>query len=195
MPTLLVRHKREEQHRDKCLIMFLMSRYALLLYSRIDGVYDGLYNHSSRSVHPSELLFLFLHSRSRQKPKNVICIFAFCCYYCCYCSGDIDQVIERAFANSVEKIVITGTTLDDSRHALRLADKSANLYATVGCHPTRSDEFDRATGGPDEYCNALHHLIRENEAKVAAIGECGLGKKGEFLFSFSYTYIYIWQVL
>ena len=120
------------------------------------------------------------------KNRIAICIFEFCCFCC---SDDIDQVIERAFANNVVKIVITGTTLDDSRHALRLADKSANLSATVGCHPTRSDEFDRATGGPDEYCNALHHLIRENEAKVAAIGECGLGKKGEF-FSFSYTYIY-----
>lgn len=49
----------------------------------------------------------------------------------------------------------------------------ANLYVTIGCHPTRCGEFVKSNN-PDEYLNALHKLIVENNDKVAAYGECGL---------------------
>ncbi len=44
---------------------------------------------------------------------------------------------------------------------------------TVGCHPTRSNEFETNTT-PDEYFNRLLKLVQENDKKVVAIGECGL---------------------
>jgi TatD DNase family protein len=52
------------------------------------------------------------------------------------------------------------------------------LFATAGCHPTRSTEFDKYHGGPEAYLDALDKLIEENmkgNGRVVAVGECGLG--------------------
>jgi len=48
-----------------------------------------------------------------------------------------------------------------------------NLYCTVGCHPTRCDEFTKSKN-PESYLNSLSDLIKNNRSKVVAIGECGL---------------------
>lgn len=85
----------------------------------------------------------------------------------------MDNVLKRAFANHVEKIIITGTTLEDSKEVLQLASKSDNLYITVGCHPTRCNEFE-TKGTSDEYFNGLLKLVQDNNEKVLAVGECGL---------------------
>lgn len=49
---------------------------------------------------------------------------------------------------------------------------------TVGCHPTRSSEFESHPDGPEGYFNALKAYLNnpETKGKVVAIGECGLGK-------------------
>ncbi len=49
-----------------------------------------------------------------------------------------------------------------------------NLFITVGCHPTRCNEFEK-NNNPDEYFDGLLKLIQENDKKVLAVGEFGLG--------------------
>jgi TatD DNase family protein len=48
------------------------------------------------------------------------------------------------------------------------------LFATVGCHPTRCNEFEESASGPEGYLQDLLSLIKSNKSKVVAIGECGL---------------------
>ncbi|KAG2023052.1 TatD DNase domain containing 1, variant 3 [Coprinopsis cinerea AmutBmut pab1-1] len=53
----------------------------------------------------------------------------------------------------------------------------SGLYATVGCHPTRSGEFESYKEGPEEYLRQLDQMISEHlkgEGRVVAVGECGL---------------------
>lgn len=53
-----------------------------------------------------------------------------------------------------------------------LSPFSDRLFATVGCSPARSHEFDRE--GPDEYLKSLADLVQKNRQKVVAFGEIGL---------------------
>ncbi|CAN0548652.1 unnamed protein product, partial [Ectocarpus sp. 8 AP-2014] len=73
----------------------------------------------------------------------------------------------------------TAGTLEESREALALAKSHANLYSTVGVHPTRCSEFFGGDGGgddPEAHVAALAAILEEGKAagKVVAVGECGL---------------------
>ncbi|KAG8909748.1 hypothetical protein FRC01_006743 [Tulasnella sp. 417] len=53
------------------------------------------------------------------------------------------------------------------------------MFATVGCHPTRSQDFDKFDAGPEAYLRALDNTIAKHKTgkgRVVAVGECGLGK-------------------
>jgi len=89
---------------------------------------------------------------------------------------DFDDMIKRSSAAGVKTMIITGGSLKESREALKLAAEKG-LYATTGCHPTRSKEFETYQGGPERYLQALDKLIGdhlEGKGRVVAIGECGL---------------------
>ncbi len=79
---------------------------------------------------------------------------------------DREQVLERALANGVEAIIITGTNARESKQALTLAQQYEHCYATAGCHPHDAERMS-----PDDFesIKALH-----KESKVVAVGECGL---------------------
>ena len=40
---------------------------------------------------------------------------------------DLDNVLERAFANHIEKIIVTGTTLQDSKDLVQFVSKNGKL--------------------------------------------------------------------
>jgi|SRR5690554_1773138 len=80
---------------------------------------------------------------------------------------DADNVIARARAAGVEKMVVIGTNLNESRAAIALCERYPNqLMATVGVHP------HDAAGVDKNYIKELAELAQH--PCVVAIGECGL---------------------
>ncbi|KAB7495380.1 putative deoxyribonuclease TATDN1, partial [Armadillidium nasatum] len=86
--------------------------------------------------------------------------------------ADLDSVIKRSVEGGVEKLILTGTSLSESKAALEICEKYDNLYCTVGCHPTNCNEFEKDS--PEEYYNKLSDLACSNNKKIVALGEFGL---------------------
>jgi TatD DNase family protein len=80
-------------------------------------------------------------------------------------SQDLPQTIERARQAGVTRMVVTGTTVDESMAAIRIAEEFG-LHATAGVHPHHARDC-----GP-QTIPALRSLAAH--PCVVAIGECGL---------------------
>ena len=81
------------------------------------------------------------------------------------CRHDVDEVLSRARDAGVERIVVTGTSVEESRRAVQLAE-ARGLHATAGVHPHHA----RACG--PQTITELRKLAVH--PRVVAIGECGL---------------------
>jgi TatD DNase family protein len=75
------------------------------------------------------------------------------------------EVLKRAKAAGINRLICVGTDAKDSRIAIQFATEHKNVWASVGLHP------HAAKGGP-KALNELSTLV--NSPKVVAIGECGL---------------------
>src|ERR1035441_11085326 len=49
---------------------------------------------------------------------------------------DLSEVIARAQAAGITKIISIGTDLESSARAIKLAERFACVFAAVGCHPS-----------------------------------------------------------
>lgn len=78
---------------------------------------------------------------------------------------DREQVLERAHDAGVESIIITGTNARESQQAMVMAERY-DCYSTAGCHP---HDAERMTDSDFELIQSLL-----SQARVVAIGECGL---------------------
>ncbi|EEF38280.1 TatD DNase domain-containing deoxyribonuclease, putative [Ricinus communis] len=89
--------------------------------------------------------------------------------------ADIATVLTRAWSAGVDRIIVTGGSLEESKQALAIAETDGRLFCTVGVHPTRCKEFEESTD-PEQHFQALLSLAQEGiqKGKVVAIGECGL---------------------
>ncbi len=79
---------------------------------------------------------------------------------------DRDDIIARAVAAGVTKIITVGTSISSSRTAIKLAEKYPQIYAGVGIHPHDAGRVVH------QYIPLLKELARH--PKVVAIGETGL---------------------
>jgi TatD DNase family protein len=80
------------------------------------------------------------------------------------CADAPEQIVERAHAAGVARILTVGTTVEGSRDALALAERHEGVYAIVGIHPHEAGSAD----GVGE----LRELLAQERA--IAVGETGL---------------------
>jgi len=81
-------------------------------------------------------------------------------------ADEVPQIIARAEAAGITKIISIGTDLESSRRALELAERFSNIYAVPGWHPSE------ASKAPEDLRPALRELARH--PKVVALGETGM---------------------
>lgn len=79
---------------------------------------------------------------------------------------DVAEVVERAAAAGVTRIIVPSLDLDNAAAVLALAGRFPGVYAAVGVHP------NSAAGWQDDWIERLRELARH--PKVVAIGEVGL---------------------
>lgn len=80
--------------------------------------------------------------------------------------NDLQQVLSRAEANGLKRILVPAIDLETSREVLSLVDTHKMLFAAVGVHPNSAQTWNSNSAGELESL-ASHQ-------KVVAIGEIGL---------------------
>jgi TatD DNase family protein len=79
---------------------------------------------------------------------------------------DRNEVVRRAEGAGVDLIITVGTTLDDCRKAISIANTFKNVYAAIGIHPHEVKDIDETTYETIK--------IMAKMDKVVAFGEIGL---------------------
>jgi len=79
---------------------------------------------------------------------------------------DADEAIRRAVEAGVTRILTVGTSVEDCRRALVLAERHDGVFATLGIHP-----HDAGTATEDDLA-AMRELLAH--PKAVAVGETGL---------------------
>lgn len=76
---------------------------------------------------------------------------------------DVDAVIERAYEQGVQGIIIPGADSDDLECAQALAHRYQHIFFAAGIHPYHYAQYDE---------NKLRSFLQDE--KCIAVGECGL---------------------
>ena len=80
--------------------------------------------------------------------------------------NDLSEVLERAYQNGIERILVPGIDLETSRRAIQLCETYPNLYAAVGIHPNDCLTWQKESLGELRSLATSQHVV--------AIGEIGL---------------------
>lgn len=82
---------------------------------------------------------------------------------------DAEAMLKRAHDAGVSKVITVGVSIEDSKKAIKFAEKHPNVWASIGAHP-----HDGA-GFMDDVINSIAELNNMiNHPKVVAVGEIGL---------------------
>lgn len=82
------------------------------------------------------------------------------------CEGTPDEIVARASAAGVSRILTIGLTRATFAITHEMAEQHESVFAAVGCHPNETGDFD------DAHASAIAEAAAH--AKVRAIGETGL---------------------
>jgi TatD DNase family protein len=90
-------------------------------------------------------------------------------------AGDREGLLQRAYAAGVQQMILTGTSLEESQHALTLCEQldesGLHLFSTAGIHPHDASSW-----------NDNHEQLKAllGQGRVRAVGECGLDFNRDF---------------
>jgi len=79
---------------------------------------------------------------------------------------DREEVLQRARAAGVKRVIVPAIDLESCRQALEMASSSKGIFAAVGIHPNSSGDFE------DSALDALRAFA--GDSKAVAVGEIGL---------------------
>lgn len=79
---------------------------------------------------------------------------------------DAEQIIQRAAAANVAKLITVGCDIKDSEKAQKAAHEYENVFFTAGIHPHEAEKVE------PNYIAKLENISKDG--KCVAIGECGL---------------------
>ena len=80
--------------------------------------------------------------------------------------NDVEEVLTRARAAGVRRLIVTGTSVEESGAALAFASLHEGVFCTAGVHPHHARDCDSST------IDSLRNIAKH--PRVVAIGECGL---------------------
>jgi len=83
-------------------------------------------------------------------------------------SADLSQLLDRALASHVKRIVTIGIDLQSSRKAVTIAAKYQPVSATIGIHPHDVDNLKNSDYGE------LEKLYSDHAEQIVGFGEIGL---------------------
>lgn len=84
-----------------------------------------------------------------------------------------EEIVNRAFGNGVEQMILTGTSVRGSKESAAIAeDYPEILFSTAGIHPHDAKSFTH------ESISELRKLLRKDH--VVSVGECGLDFDRDF---------------
>ncbi|KAL9095709.1 MAG: hypothetical protein Q9165_002141 [Trypethelium subeluteriae] len=91
---------------------------------------------------------------------------------------DFEHVLQRALEAGCRKLMVTGSDLKESEHAVDIAKAHPGLcYATIGVHPCSASQLaSHPSGGPSAYLSSLRQLAESSRTAghAVAFGEIGL---------------------
>ncbi|MBP3581549.1 MAG: TatD family hydrolase [Clostridia bacterium] len=102
------------------------------------------------------------------------------------CFDNYEDIVDNMGEDNLELIVNIGTTLEDSKEGIEIAEKYKNVYATVAIYP------EYATDVTEADLEELKKIAQHN--KVVAIGEIGLDYHREEYDAESQKRIFIRQL-
>lgn len=79
-----------------------------------------------------------------------------------------DEVISRASASDVTKLICVGCDLPDSQNAIDFVQDRDNCFASIGIHPHEARHYADNAAHLAEFASLV------TSKKVVAVGECGL---------------------
>lgn len=99
----------------------------------------------------------------------------------------IDEIIEEAKNNGIEKIILPSAELSDIDEVFKISEKYENVYGLLGLHPSEVKDWS------EELENKIRKYCKQNK-KIVGIGEIGLDYYWDKSFNELQKEIFIKQI-